>query len=140
MVTCNTRDVLSGTATNGTDFDSLSGSVTIPAGAASATIVVRPVDDTIVDANETVTVTLSANAEYQFGTTTADTVTITDNDVALLPVLMVIANNDFYYQEYADPRAALEAAGIPVVVGAGRRVISIPHANTGYTSGNGAAP
>jgi putative intracellular protease/amidase len=33
-----------------------------------------------------------------------------------LPVLMVIANQDFYYQEYADTRASLEAAGLDVVV------------------------
>jgi putative intracellular protease/amidase len=35
-----------------------------------------------------------------------------------LPVLMVIANQDFYYQEYADTRASLEAAGLEVVVAA----------------------
>lgn len=132
---------LGGTATNNADFDNLAGSVTIAAGAASATIVVRPADDTIVDANETVIVTLSANAAYQLGTTTNGTVTIADNDVppaTPLPVLIVIANNDFYFTEYSAPRAALEAAGIPVVVGAGRRALSVPHAGTGYTSGNGA--
>ena len=132
---------ISGTAKNGSDFDNLTGSVPIPAGAASATIVVRPVDDAVVDANETVTVTLSANPAYNLGITTAGTVTIADNDVPTatpLPVLIVIANNDFYYTEYSAPRAALEAAGISVVVGAGRRELSVPHANTGYTSGNGA--
>ena len=41
------------------------------------------------------------------------------------PVLMVIANRDFYYQEYADPRAQLEAAGIGVVVAAARRELSM---------------
>ncbi|MFM9966493.1 MAG: Calx-beta domain-containing protein [Planctomycetaceae bacterium] len=132
---------ISGSATNGSDFDNLTGSVTIEAGQTSATITVRPVDDTSVDANETATVTLAANAAYILGTTTAGTVTIADNDVPAatpLPVLIVIANNDFYYTEYSLPRAALEAAGIPVVVGAGRRELSVPHANTGYTSGNGA--
>ena len=132
---------VSGSATNGTDIDNLTGNVTIEVGQTSATITVRPVDDTAVDADETVTVTLSANAAYTLGTTTAGTVTIADNDVPAatpLPVLIVIANNDFYYTEYSLPRAALEAAGIPVVVGAGTRTLSVPHANTGYTSGNGA--
>ena len=132
---------VSGSATNASDFDNLTGSVTIAAGQTSATITVRPVDDTSVDANETATVTLAANAAYTLGATTAGTVTIADNDVPSatpLPVLIVIANNDFYYTEYSLPRAALEAAGIPVVVGAGRRELSVPHANTGYTSGNGA--
>ncbi len=131
---------VSGTATNGADLDSLSGSVTIAAGQTSATITVRPIDDTTFDANETLTVSLSSSTAYQLGTSMAGTVTIADNDVSAvtpLPVLIVIANNDFYYTEYSAPRAALEEAGIPVVVGAGRRVLSVPHANTGYTSGNG---
>jgi len=34
------------------------------------------------------------------------------------PVLMVIANQDFYWQEYATTRAQLEAAGLEVVVAA----------------------
>ncbi len=129
---------VSGSATNGTDFDNLTGSVTIPAAQNSATITVRPVDDTIVDANETVTVTLSANAAYTLGETTVGTVTIADNDVPAatpLPVLIVISNGDFYYQEYAAPRAALLAAGIPVVVAAGRRQFSIPHQNSGQPAG-----
>jgi len=34
-----------------------------------------------------------------------------------LPVLMVLADRqDFYYQEYGDTRASLEAAGVPVRV------------------------
>lgn len=36
-----------------------------------------------------------------------------------LPVLLVIANQDFYYAEYAATRASLEARGLPVVVAAG---------------------
>lgn len=131
---------VSGSATNGTDIDNLTGSVTIPAGQTSVTITVRPVDDSAVDANETVTVTLSANAAYALGSTTTGTVTITDNDAPTqqpLPVLMVIANNDFYYQEYADPRAQFEANGIRVVVAAGRRELSTPHANSGQGSSSG---
>jgi putative intracellular protease/amidase len=55
-----------------------------------------------------------------------------------LPILMVISNNDFYYKEYADPRAEFEAAGIPVVVAAGQRFLSTPHANTGQGASSGA--
>jgi len=40
---------LGGTASNGTDYNSLPSSVTIPAGAASATVTVTPVDDALVD-------------------------------------------------------------------------------------------
>lgn len=129
---------IGGTATNGGDYDMISTSVTIPAGQASATLTLRPVDDTVVDADETMTVTLAANAAYTIGAANVATATITDNDVApILPVLMVIANRDFYYQEYADPRAQLAAAGIPVVVAAARRELSTPHANSGQGSGTG---
>ena len=43
-----------------------------------------------------------------------------------MPVLMVIANQDFYYQEYAAVRASLEAEGLRVVVAAGQRTAAIP--------------
>jgi putative intracellular protease/amidase len=51
--------------------------------------------------------------------------------------LMVIANQDFYYQEYADTRASLEAAGLRVEVAAGTRTLATPHANSGQGSGSG---
>jgi putative intracellular protease/amidase len=43
-----------------------------------------------------------------------------------LPVLMVIANQDFWYQEYATVRKELEAQRLPVVVAAGRMAKAIP--------------
>lgn len=51
-------------------------------------------------------------------------------------VLMVIANNGFYYQEYADPRRALEESGIQVVVAAGTLTQAVPHAETGQPAGD----
>ena len=48
-------------------------------------------------------------------------------DAAPLPVLMVIANRDFYYQEYADTRASLEGEGVAVVVAAATTRRAIPH-------------
>src|SRR5206468_7329920 len=50
---------ISGTAGNGTDYATLSGSVTIPNGSASVDIVVQPVDDALVEDIETVTLTLT---------------------------------------------------------------------------------
>ncbi len=132
---------LTGTATNGTDYDTLTSSVVIPAGQTSASITLRPIDDTQVETTESVTITLVANAAYSLGTTVAATVNISDNDAptqAPLPVLIVIANNEFYYAEYAEPRAQLEAAGIPVVVAAGRRELSTPHTNSGQGTSSGA--
>lgn len=58
--------------------------------------------------------------------------------IPLKPVLMVIANQDFYYREYGVTRAELEAAGVPVRVAAGTTAVSYPHPNSGQGSGNGA--
>lgn len=42
------------------------------------------------------------------------------------PVLMVIANQDFWYAEYASTRASLEAAGLEVVVAAATTDVARP--------------
>ncbi len=53
----------------------------------------------------------------------------------LKPVLIAIANNGFFYQEYADPRLALEEYGLNVVVAAGTNTTAFPHANSGQPLG-----
>ena len=55
-------------------------------------------------------------------------------------VLIVIANQDFFYREYADPRAQLERAGIAVEVAAGRRTVCRPHANSGQRGDGSVMP
>ena len=69
-----------GTATAGSDYAALLGDVTIPIGFSTAVITVTPVDDGLVEANETVTVTVASNAAYTVGSPSIATVTITDND------------------------------------------------------------
>ena len=81
---------VSGTATPGSDYAVLSGSVTIPAGAASATIVVAPVDDDIFEYDETVIVTLDSSADY-VASPRAATVTIVSDE--LPPDLIISAMN-----------------------------------------------
>src|SRR6202008_884613 len=76
----NVSYTVSGSATNGTDYQTLSGTVTIPVGSSSATITVTPIDDNLLEGNETVSVTLSANAAYTLGATISGTVTITDDE------------------------------------------------------------
>ncbi len=53
-------------------------------------------------------------------------------------VLIVIANQDFFYREYAHPREELERAGFAVEVAAGRKQTCRPHANSGEGSDGGA--
>jgi Calx-beta domain len=69
-----------GTAIAGSDYAALPGSVVIPAGASSATIAVTPTNDTGVESNETVVVTLKANTAYTVGSPSSATVTIVSND------------------------------------------------------------
>ena len=71
---------VSGTASAGSDYTALAGSVTLGSGAASATITVAPSDDTAEEGNETVAVTLSSNAAYSVGSPSSATITIADND------------------------------------------------------------
>ncbi len=69
----------SGTAVNGVDLSYLSGSVTIPSGAATADIIVAPLFNRnyLVQATDTVTLTLIAGG-YMAGSPDAGTVTITN--------------------------------------------------------------
>jgi len=78
---------MSGTATAGADYTSVGTAVTIPAGAASRTIVITPIDDTTVEGNETVILTLAGNTAYTLGTPASATVTIADNDY--LPIVSI---------------------------------------------------
>jgi hypothetical protein len=72
-----------GTAASGTDYTALSGSVTITAGSATATVTLTPLDDAIYEGAETASVTISASANYTVGAPASATVTINDNDVAV---------------------------------------------------------
>jgi hypothetical protein len=69
-----------GAATPNGDYTALSGTVTIPAGASSATIAINVVNDTIQEPGETVILTISANAAYAVGSPSGATVTIADDD------------------------------------------------------------
>ena len=75
---------LSGSATAGADYAALSGSVTIPAGASTATVVVTPLDDSAVEGTETVTLTLQSSSTYVVGTPDSASVDLIDNDVPRL--------------------------------------------------------
>ena len=55
-------------------------------------------------------------------------------------VLIVIANQDFFYREYFDPRQQLERAGITVDVAAGRKSVCRPHSNSGQRGSGDVMP
>jgi len=78
-----------GTATPGADYVPLDISTTIPAGSASVAIPVVPIDDTLVEPNESVILTLVGSADYAIGSPPSAIVTIVSDD--LPPDLVVSA-------------------------------------------------
>ena len=73
---------VTGTATPGSDYQSLGTSVTFAAGSASATQTVTPVQDFLVESDETVILTLATGTGYAVGSPNSATVTLTSDDVA----------------------------------------------------------
>src|SRR5207247_1177398 len=65
----------------GADYASLSGSVTIPIGSASAAITIDQIDDTIVEGDETASLALLADSAYTIGSPSSGVVTIVDDDL-----------------------------------------------------------
>lgn len=71
---------ITGTATSGADFTALSGSVLIPNNANSGVINVVPINDTAIEANESVILTLTAGNGYTIGSLNNATVFIVSED------------------------------------------------------------
>ncbi len=82
---------VSGTATPGSDYDALSGTLTFAVGASSAVIGVTPIDDTLVEPNESVIVTLDPSSAYSVGAPGSALVTIVSDDVPSDLVVSTIA-------------------------------------------------
>ncbi len=94
---------ISGTATNGVDYVSIPNTVTIPAGASTAAVNVTPLQDSIVEPMETVTLTISTNAAYIRAASSADyagTVNLHDDDA---PILTVVATKSAAAEAGNDP-------------------------------------
>ncbi|MDB4458474.1 hypothetical protein N9068_00290, partial [bacterium] len=74
---------VSGSATSSTDFVALSGIAVISSGSSSISIAVNPIDDATSEGSETVVLSLTedANYDYQVGSSDSATVTIADDDI-----------------------------------------------------------
>ncbi len=73
---------VAGTASAGTDYQALGGSITIAVGEASATLTVEPVLDTVPDDGETVVVSIQPSGAYSVDAAGEATVTIADAEPA----------------------------------------------------------
>ncbi len=96
----------SGSATSGSDYSTLSGSVSVAKSATTVNIPVTITDDSVDDDDETIILTLSSGGNYYtVGSTSVHTATITDNDdPPALPVVSLVAN-DTEVEEGVDDRA-----------------------------------
>ncbi len=87
---------IEGTAQNGVDYQSIPASVVLSPGTNFVVVNILPIDDALVEANETVTLRLLASLDYLVGSASNATVTIADND-NLQPTVAITAptNNTF---------------------------------------------
>ena len=89
---------VTGSATEGTDYDSLSGTVTIPAGSTSQTIdISNIVADSLVEGTETVVITLDAITARDPGITigtASDSIDILDGDSATVSIAGTTDGNE----------------------------------------------
>ncbi len=93
---------VAGTATNGTDYQSIPSTATIPAGAASTTVTVTPIDDALFEGPETVTLTAVAGTGYEVDdTAAAATVSVADDDTA--PPITIAATDANAAEASSDP-------------------------------------
>jgi hypothetical protein len=82
---------VAGTAQTGVDYQSIGSSVVIPAGSDSALVTVIPIDNSIVEDNRTVVLTLATGTGYAIGSAAEGTVTIRNDD--LTPGTLVFSDN-----------------------------------------------
>lgn len=94
--------VLSGSATNGTDYPNISSSATIPVGATYVTVQVDPAADGLTEGFENVILTLASGA-YTMGSPLSGTVTITDTSTGGQPTVTVIVQDGSSAESNAVP-------------------------------------
>jgi len=82
---------VSGTATSGTDYTALPTTVTIPDGAASATLALAPLNNGSTEPVETVIVSLSLSSNSLPGTQTSATAYIDDAQTNNLPLVQIVS-------------------------------------------------
>lgn len=78
---------VAGTASNGTDFTTIAATASIPANSTTTTVLIDPATDTTVEANETVSLTVTAGSGYTVGAPSSVVGTINNDDVPKLSIV-----------------------------------------------------
>ncbi|WP_158642706.1 Calx-beta domain-containing protein [Chitinophaga japonensis] len=107
-----------GTATSGTDYTAFPGTVTIPPGSTSATVMVPVLDDDLVEGDETVSLTLdgaTAGLPFVIGAQNSDTVTINDDDDVNMGIVISASANGAEPNTPGEFTVSLASGKIPLV-------------------------
>jgi hypothetical protein len=78
--------MIDGSASAGSDYGTLSGNVTLVDGQSTVSVAIVPIDDTAVEGNESVIITLVAAPTYQIGFPSEASIEIVDDDSVALDV------------------------------------------------------
>ncbi len=98
---------IGGTATNNVDYDSISNSVVIPAGAASVNIRIQPKNDFLFEGDETVSLSLANSDNYVTGAPSSAIVTIHDDETNVTQGLVA----HYRFDEAAGATTAADSSG-----------------------------
>ncbi len=85
---------MTGKAIAGSDYAGLPGTVTFATGSATATLTLTPINDAAVEGSETATLTLALRPELHRRLPAATTITIADDDTALVAPTVTVSASD----------------------------------------------
>src|SRR5262249_55116397 len=119
----------------------LTGAATITSGQSFVDITITPVDDQLVEGNETVTLTLGDSGSYDVGASASATVTIADNDFPnQAPTAGTLSNTVPYIVESTSTASAIRVADIAVTDdGQGTNNLSLSGPDAGFFQINGSS-
>jgi hypothetical protein len=78
---------LSGTAKPGSDYSAVSTNITLAAGEVSALVTINPIDESLAEGIEKVTLTILPSSGYQVGPSPTSELAIKDDDIALVSIV-----------------------------------------------------
>ncbi len=141
LVATNVNYTISGTASNGTDYTTISSPVAITAGNPTGTITVNPTADGVNEPDETVTLTLASGSGYVVGTTNSATGTIQNDDdpCALFSFPYTLAGAD-NTARVANLRQAIQCAnanGTADVIDLNAQTVTLSDSFANYTGATG---
>ena len=138
VATLTVNYTVSGTATSGVDYSSLSGTCVIDVGSGTALIDVSPIDDLVIEDPESVLLTLMAGG-YSIGSPASATVTIADDDTPVVYVDPTGDNSDgtSWAKAFNNCQSGVDAASV-LAVADGRAEVWVAAAI--YTNGSGRGP